>query len=55
LKEDGDVALTSPVYANYDYVEVWDYVPADQWGIAVGANEHHPFTFKFRDDFDSFD
>jgi len=44
-----------PWYARYDYVEVWDYVPPEQWTSTDGADEDSPFKLRWRDDFDSFD
>jgi hypothetical protein len=44
-----------PWYAKYDFVEVWDYVPPEQWGSTDGADVNHPFEFRWRDDFDTFD
>jgi len=44
-----------PWYAKYDFVEVWDYVPPEQWDTTDGANVDHPFEFSWRDDFNSFD
>jgi len=44
-----------PLYAQYDYVEVWDYVTPEQYSATPGANQWHPFEFKWKDDFDSFD
>ena len=36
-----------PWFAQYDYVEVYDFDPNDQ--------SDDPFTFRWRDDFDTFD
>ena len=44
-----------PYYARYDFVEVWEYVPPEEWDMYDIANEWHPFKLKWKDDFDSFD
>jgi len=44
-----------PWYARYDYVEVWDYVYPEDWDSTQGADQYHPFEFRWKDDFDTFD
>jgi hypothetical protein len=44
-----------PIYARYDFVEYWEYVPESNWASTPGANKDHPFKKVWRDDFDSFD
>lgn len=51
----GFEAVDMPWYARYDYVEVWDYVPPEDWDNYPVANQWHPFTQRWRDDFDTLD
>jgi len=44
-----------PWYARYDFVEVWDYVPPEEWVNYDIANQWHPFKQKWRDDFNTLD
>jgi hypothetical protein len=51
----GFEATGMPWYARYDFVEVWDYVPPEEWANYDVASQWHPFKPRWRDDFDTLD